>query len=361
MSSYVLMKILESTPTRYDTGIRLISRGAIGRVYDRMAEIAVTPGARVLDLGCGTGGLSLACAARGASVVGIDKDPGMLEVAKGKAASGDVEWIELAATGIEPHKITAATGFETRWGPARLEDLPAYLDRGYRTVKRDRHMRFPLWERMEMAVMWAAPMTPILMLIAWLLIDLRTALVCGAIALIMVFGLLAAVPYVPIVGAKRFVSFAALDIFGAALGSAALFALGFPTLVQLLGVAMSATVVTLVLSVDLTGSTPWFPSYINSFRNRFDVEFVEDKCTGSARCVLVCPKNVFEMDGHRRKVRIARPDDCLRCGACVVQCPEDALRFRFADGRIVPPSAVRTTRMNMLGRRTISLETADDS
>lgn len=101
MSSYVLMKILESTPTRYDRGIRLISRGTIGRVYERVAEIAVTPGARVLDLGCGTGGLSLACAARGASVVGIDKDPGMLEVAKGKAASGDVEWIELGAMEIE--------------------------------------------------------------------------------------------------------------------------------------------------------------------------------------------------------------------------------------------------------------------
>jgi len=101
MSSYVLMKILESTPSRYDRGIRLISRGAIGRVYERVAEIAVSPGARVLDLGCGTGGLSLACAALGASVVGVDKDPGMLEVAKGKAASGDVEWIELGAMEIE--------------------------------------------------------------------------------------------------------------------------------------------------------------------------------------------------------------------------------------------------------------------
>ena len=101
MSSYVLMKILESTPTRYDRGIRLISRGTIGRVYERVAEIAVSPGARVLDLGCGTGGLSLACAARGASVVGIDKDPGMLEVAKGKVAPGDVEWIELGAMEIE--------------------------------------------------------------------------------------------------------------------------------------------------------------------------------------------------------------------------------------------------------------------
>jgi len=268
---------------------------------------------------------------------------------------------QLAATGVEPNKITAATTFETRWGPARLEDLPAYLDRGYRTVKRDRYMRFPLWERMEMAVMWAAPITPILVLAIWLLIDLRTALICGTIALLMVFGLFAAVPYVPIVGAKRLLTFVALAIFGAALGSAFVVVLGTPTSTELLGIAISVSVVTLILSIDLTGSTPWFPSYINSFKNRFHVELVQDRCTGSARCVLVCPKNVFEMDGRRRKVRIARSDDCLRCGACIVQCPEDALQFRFADDRIVPPSVVRKTRMNMLGRRSISVPTSDNS
>lgn len=101
MSSYVLMKILESTPVRYDRGIRLLSHGTITRVYQRIADIAVTPGATILDLGCGTGGLSLACAARGASVVGIDKDPAMLEVAKAKAASDEVEWLELGAMEIE--------------------------------------------------------------------------------------------------------------------------------------------------------------------------------------------------------------------------------------------------------------------
>lgn len=263
---------------------------------------------------------------------------------------------QLAATGVEPHKITATTGFETRWGPARLEDIPAYLDHGCHTVKRDRFMRFPLWERMEMAVMWAAPMTPILMLAVLVVTDARTAWVCGAMALVMVFGLFAAVPHVPILGAKRLLTFAGLTVLGIAFGFGVFVAFGSPTWAQLLAVAISGVVVTLVLSVDLAGSTPWFPSYINSFKNRFEVELLEERCTGSAQCVLVCPKDVFEMDGHRRKVRIARPGDCLRCGACIVQCPEDALQFRFADGRVVPPPVVRSTRLNMLGRRSISLK-----
>ena len=81
-----------------------------------------------------------------------------------------------------------------------------------------------------------------------------------------------------------------------------------------------------------------------------------EACTGAAECVLVCPRGVLAMDGPRRKVQIVRADDCIRCGACIVQCPDDALRFRYEDGRVVPPSTVRRTRVNMLGRRTIELD-----
>jgi hypothetical protein len=38
-----------------------------------------------------------------------------------------------------------------------------------------------------------------------------------------------------------------------------------------------------------------------------------------------------------------------------VQCPEDALRFRYDDDRVVEAATIRQTRMNMLGRRTVEL------
>jgi ubiquinone/menaquinone biosynthesis C-methylase UbiE len=105
VSSYVYMKVLESTPQRYDRGIHMLSGGAIERVYERIAALAAAPGKSVLDVGCGTGNVSLACAARGADVVGIDIDAGMLEVARAKARAGDypgqVELIELGAMEIE--------------------------------------------------------------------------------------------------------------------------------------------------------------------------------------------------------------------------------------------------------------------
>ena len=105
MSTYVYMKVLESAPERYDRGIDRLSGGTIAGIYERVAGCVAAPGRQVLDVGCGTGGVALACAARGARVVGIDVNAGMLDVARGKAARRDpapeIEWIELGAMELE--------------------------------------------------------------------------------------------------------------------------------------------------------------------------------------------------------------------------------------------------------------------
>ena len=103
MSSFVWMKVLESAPERYDRGIQMLSGGRIQEVYERIAKRVAAPGKQVLDIGCGTGGVSLACAARGATVTGIDIDAGMLEVARAKPApeGGRVEFVELGVAEIE--------------------------------------------------------------------------------------------------------------------------------------------------------------------------------------------------------------------------------------------------------------------
>ena len=98
--TYVLMKVLESAPNRYDRGIALLTRGAVGEAYDRLAA-RVQPGDRVLDLGCGTGALTLRSARRGAHVVGIDVNPQMLEIARRAAeAAGLSQQVELREMGV---------------------------------------------------------------------------------------------------------------------------------------------------------------------------------------------------------------------------------------------------------------------
>jgi len=69
---------------RYDLMNRLMTAGR-DRVWRARAAALVAGGRRVLDLGCGTGDLSLAVAAAGVpTVVGIDFAPAMVRVAEAK-------------------------------------------------------------------------------------------------------------------------------------------------------------------------------------------------------------------------------------------------------------------------------------
>jgi ubiquinone/menaquinone biosynthesis C-methylase UbiE len=62
-----------------------------------VALVNETPGARVLDLGCGTGRLALAIAAAGHRVTGIEPAPASLAAARAKRDSGRVTWIQGTA------------------------------------------------------------------------------------------------------------------------------------------------------------------------------------------------------------------------------------------------------------------------
>ena len=78
------MKILESAPSRYDRGIYILTLGNLDKVYNRLTS-HLKKGQRVLELGCGTGTLTLRAAQKGAKVKGIDINPQMLEIAQKQA------------------------------------------------------------------------------------------------------------------------------------------------------------------------------------------------------------------------------------------------------------------------------------
>lgn len=100
MSTYVLMRILESAPRRYELGIRLLTLGRLEKAYDRLAN-HVGQGQQVLDLGCGTGALTIRAAQRGAKVKGIDINAQMLEIAGQRVhEAGLTETIELVEMGV---------------------------------------------------------------------------------------------------------------------------------------------------------------------------------------------------------------------------------------------------------------------
>jgi len=79
--SYVLMKVLESAPHRYDRGIKILTLGKINKAYDRLVE-GIKKDDIVLDIGCGTGMLSFRVVLQGAIITGIDINPEMLDIAQ---------------------------------------------------------------------------------------------------------------------------------------------------------------------------------------------------------------------------------------------------------------------------------------
>jgi len=98
--SYVFMKVLESAPSRYDRGISLITLGRVSQAYDRLAS-RINDGWKVLDIGCGTGAMTLRAAQRGARVVGIDVNSQMLEIARQRLEeNGLLDKVELQERGV---------------------------------------------------------------------------------------------------------------------------------------------------------------------------------------------------------------------------------------------------------------------
>ncbi|HKJ30427.1 MAG TPA: corrinoid protein-associated methyltransferase CpaM [Balneolales bacterium] len=104
MSTYVLMRILESAPDRYDKGINILSFGKLEQVYNRLVT-HIKKDQKVLDIGCGTGALTLKAAAKGAVVKGIDVNPQMLEIARKRAdemnLSQNIELCEMGVAELE--------------------------------------------------------------------------------------------------------------------------------------------------------------------------------------------------------------------------------------------------------------------
>ncbi len=103
--AFVLMKIFEEAPRRFDRWMNILTLGRLQQVRDQIANELVHSSATVLEIGCGTGSLLQILARRGAQVTGIDSAPGMIEEAQRSITeaglSGSAEVKKLHALQIE--------------------------------------------------------------------------------------------------------------------------------------------------------------------------------------------------------------------------------------------------------------------
>ncbi len=268
---------------------------------------------------------------------------------------------QLAATGIEGEVVQEKTGWTVIWGPVYAKSIPAFLEGGLAKTEMMRTVSFTWLERLEMAVAWAFPIS----LLALVVLPFWRAAVLPIVALVLAAALLIFLGFPLYQGWIRASSKHAGFIFfsfgerGLPFFLWMLFMIGLAGYAALAGDfswafilrwGLTSLVVLLILGIDVTGSTPVYKGGLQQDR-LLRISLDDELCQGVGICEDVCPTDVFEVDINRHMASLARVDGCVQCGACIVQCPFDALYFQSPSGDLVTPETVRKFKLNLLGSR----------
>lgn len=318
------------------------------------------PGAWLLV--ANSGGVNVWCAASG----GMLTNHGVISVLKTSRIERLVDHRrvilpQLAATGVESRHVLRKTGWHVVWGPVYADAIPAFLSSGLKKTREMEVVRFPWRQRVEMAIAWAFPISAVFALLALVLWPGGLTLMVGLVWAWSFLIFLAFPLYERrLRGASRNVGRALFDLGGRGvvltLWIAFSGALALYTLVSgafwgdSLRWSLASLAVVLTLEIDLAGSTPVYKSGFREDR-LFRIVLDDERCRGAGLCEQVCPTDVFEVDHARHLASMPRADRCVQCGACIVQCPYDALSFESPAGGIVTPDTVRRFKLNLMGRR----------
>lgn len=72
---------------------------------------------------------------------------------------------------------------------------------------------------------------------------------------------------------------------------------------------------------------------MNSFKylgNVVSLTYNKEKCNGCGMCIKVCPHAVFKIND--RKAELVRRDYCMECGACALNCEQQAIKVTSGIG-----------------------------
>jgi NAD-dependent dihydropyrimidine dehydrogenase PreA subunit len=61
------------------------------------------------------------------------------------------------------------------------------------------------------------------------------------------------------------------------------------------------------------------------------IHFDPARCRGVWECYEVCPVGCWIPDWDRAVAVFQNEESCIACGACVLQCPEEAIELRLPD------------------------------
>jgi NAD-dependent dihydropyrimidine dehydrogenase PreA subunit len=263
---------------------------------------------------------------------------------------------QLAASGIEARAILQKTGWKVVWGPVDAKDIPAFIKNNFKKIPEMQEVKFPWTQRIEMATAWAFPVSVIstlLMLFLWRsAIPTLILLIWGLSFLIFLLFPLYDRWFVSERSKRRF----QLLLWGLlSIGIVLYNFLIEPLHLQhILRWEVISLIIVLVLTFDLKGSTPVYKSGKQESKLKITVD--ENKCKGVGLCVEVCPRRCHEVSKERQITTIPQANRCVKCGACIVQCPFDALYFRDSTGKVFSAETIRKFKLSLKGNRTVKTE-----
>ena len=276
---------------------------------------------------------------------------------------------QLAATGIEGKVVQKKAGWKVLWGPVYAKDIPKFIERKFSKSSKMNEVEFSITQRIEMAVMWSFPFSIIASI---LIFPFNTQMLLPLNILIWGWSLIIFISF-PLYSQwfhkkKKTTNFSKYTvIFDFSLIPVIIWIifLGLLVIISIisrnynsrfiLGWGFASLAVLLLINIDLMGSTPIYKSGLHE--DRFlKVILDEDKCKGAGFCEQVCPKNCYEVDKVHHIATVPRADECVQCGACIVQCPFDALYFKSPRGEVLQPESVRKFKLNLIGKRLVKVE-----
>ncbi|MHA1115021.1 MAG: HgcAB-like fusion protein [Candidatus Heimdallarchaeaceae archaeon] len=308
-------------------------------------------------------GINVWCATAGGhfnnrSVISILKTSGINELVKHRK----IILPQLAAVGIEKKVVKEKTGWNIIWGPVYAKDIPIFLRNDFKKEDYLREIKFTILERLEMVGMWSFLFTILVLIpvsIFWIneVIFVLIVVWLPATLLFILFPY-----YEPLLKkeeiAKKSIHnlFTKVIIFSISLVITMtpivvtyFYSKTYPQMFLLRWTLISSLVI-LSIIIDLKGSTPTYKSDIIE-ESKYKILLDKEKCKGTGICIDVCPRNCYSMDEEEKKVKIVNSIDCIKCGACIVQCPFDALSFITPTGKIIQPETIRTYKLNLSGKR----------
>lgn len=251
---------------------------------------------------------------------------------------------QLSASGVNIWAVRDRTSWKPRFGPADIKDLASYLQSGKSQTEREhRRVKFELKDRCVMgtnlgfnvALLLALPL-----LIASVWVE---GLWWKTLPMLFVLSVLCSVLVFWLPGKMGVQKGLSLGLMTAGMFVAVSQVVWSPAPWSLVGWAGWILFVSAFIGYDMPS---WSPLWRQDAKELIlgvkstHVEIIADKCIGCHLCDIVCPTNVFERNPDTRKYEVVNIDACEACGACIENCPTEAILNNFREGQCACPTCL---------------------